>query len=140
MSSSDLASFLTFEVDDLLPIVDAADLLGFAEVTDADLHLTPTGKNWVEATIVDSKQLFATAARERAPLVRAIVRALETTKDGTLNERFFLDLLGRGFTQDDARTQLDTAIDWGRYGELFDYDADDRELVLTVPEETVPAA
>jgi NitT/TauT family transport system ATP-binding protein len=136
----ELASFLTFEVDDLLPIVDAADLLGFAEVSDADLHLSASGKDWVEATIVDSKQLFAAAARERAPLVRAIVRALETTKDGTLNERFFLDLLGRGFAQDDARAQLDTAIDWGRYGELFDYDADDRQLVLTVPEETAPAA
>ena len=70
--------------------------------------------------------------------MRAIVRALETTKDGTLNERFFLDLLGRGFTQDDARAQLDTAIDWGRYGELFDYDANDRQLVLTAPEETAP--
>jgi NitT/TauT family transport system ATP-binding protein len=136
----ELASFLTFEVDDLLPIIDAAELLGFAEVTDADLHLTPSGKNWVEATIVESKELFATAARERAPLVRAIVRALEATKDGTLNERFFLDLLGRGFIQDDARAQLDTAIDWGRYGELFDYDANDRELALTAPEETAPAA
>jgi NitT/TauT family transport system ATP-binding protein len=71
--------------------------------------------------------------------VRAIVRALETTKDGTLNERFFLDLLGRGFTQDDARAQLDTAIDWGRYGELFDFDANGRELVLTGPPESPPA-
>ncbi len=34
----ELANFLTFEVDDLLPLVDAADLLGFAEVSDADLH------------------------------------------------------------------------------------------------------
>jgi len=63
--------------------------------------------------------------------VRSIVRALESTNDGTLNERFFLDLLGRGFTEDEARAQLDTAIDWGRYGELFEYDADDAELVLT---------
>jgi NitT/TauT family transport system ATP-binding protein len=61
--------------------------------------------------------------------VRAIVRALETTKDGTLHERFFLDLLGRGFTEEQARAQLDTAIDWGRYGELFEYDADDQQLV-----------
>lgn len=34
-----------------------------------------------EADILASKKLFAAAARERAPLVRAVVRALETTKD-----------------------------------------------------------
>ena len=63
------------------------------------------------------------------------MRALETTKDGTLNERFFLDLLGRGFSEDEGRAQLDTAIDWGRYGELFDYRADDGELILTPPDD-----
>jgi NitT/TauT family transport system ATP-binding protein len=67
--------------------------------------------------------------------VRAIVRALETTKDGTLSERFFLDLLRRGFSQDEAQAQLDTAIDWGRYAELFDYRADDGQLVLTPPDD-----
>jgi len=127
----ELAELLSFEVDDLLPLTDAAELLGFAEVDNADLQLTPIGKEWVGADILTSKELFAARARERAPLVRSIVRALEATNDGTLNERFFLDLLGRGFTEDEARAQLDTAIDWGRYGELFEYDADDAELVLT---------
>ncbi|WP_280671804.1 MULTISPECIES: AAA-associated domain-containing protein [unclassified Kitasatospora] len=42
----------------------------------------------------------------------------------------FLDLLRRGFSAEDARRQLDTAIDWGRYAELFDYDAGDGRLTL----------
>jgi NitT/TauT family transport system ATP-binding protein len=127
----ELAQLLTFEVDDLLPIVDAAEMLGFADVHDADIEVTPAGKEWVAADILTSKELFAERASERAPLVRAIVRALETTKDGTLNERFFRDLLRRGFSQEEVRAQLDTAIGWGRYGELFDYDADTGELALT---------
>ncbi|HSZ30988.1 MAG TPA: nitrate/sulfonate/bicarbonate ABC transporter ATP-binding protein [Pseudonocardiaceae bacterium] len=130
-----LGRLLTFEIDDLLPIVDAAKMLGFAEVADADIELTPEGKTFVEADILTSKKLFATAAAARAPLVRAIVRALETTKDGTLSGRFFLDLLRSGFSQDEAQAQLDTAIDWGRYGELFEYRADDGELVLTPPDD-----
>jgi NitT/TauT family transport system ATP-binding protein len=44
---------------------------------------------------------------------------------------FFLDVLRRGFSADEARSQLDTAIDWGRYADLYDYDSDDDEL--TVP-------
>ena len=130
----ELADLLTFEVDDLLPLTDAAELLGFADIDNADLQLTPTGKEWVEADILTSKNIFANQARHRAPLVRAILRGLESTNDGTLSERFFLDLLGRGFSHDEARAQLDTAIDWGRYGELFEYDATDAELVLTRPE------
>jgi NitT/TauT family transport system ATP-binding protein len=49
---------------------------------------------------------------------------------GTLHEGFFLDLLHRGFSAEEARRQLDTAIDWGRYGELFEYDAETGKLVL----------
>jgi NitT/TauT family transport system ATP-binding protein len=126
-----LGRLLTFEIDDLLPIVDMAKMLGFAEVADADIELTPEGKAFVEADILTSKKLFAAAAAAHAPLVRAILRALETTKDGTLSERFFLDLLRGGFGEDEAQAQLDTAIDWGRYGELFDYRADDGQLILT---------
>ena len=131
----ELAQELTFEVDDLLPITDAAELLGLAKVEDADLQLTAPGEQWVNADILTSKSIFAKQARERAPLVRAIVRALEATADGTLNERFFLDLLRRGFSEDEAQAQLDTAIDWGRYGELYDFDAMSGQLELTQPEE-----
>jgi NitT/TauT family transport system ATP-binding protein len=127
----ELAHQLTFEVDDLLPLTDAAEMLGFAEIEDADLQITDLGREWSEADILTSKSIFAVAAGERAPLVRAILRGLESSKDGTLNERFFLDLLGRGFTADEARAQLDTAIGWGRYGELFDYDSLTGELTLT---------
>jgi NitT/TauT family transport system ATP-binding protein len=66
-----------------------------------------------------------------APLIKAILRALRATGDGTLREGFFLDLLRRGFSADEARRQLDIAIDWGRYGELFEYDGEDGELILT---------
>jgi NitT/TauT family transport system ATP-binding protein len=34
-----------------------------------------------------------------------------------------LDLLQRSFGPDHAQQQLNTAIGWGRYGELFHYDA-----------------
>jgi len=39
-------------------------------------------------------------------------------------------LLRRGFSADEARRQLDIAIEWGRYGELFEYDAETGQLVL----------
>jgi NitT/TauT family transport system ATP-binding protein len=127
-----LAHELTFEVDDLLPIVEAAQLLGLADVAEADVALTDEGRTFVAADILASKEIFGSQARERAPLIRAICRSLDATKDGTLGEGFFLDLLHRGFSEDEARTQLRIAIDWGRYGELFDFDANTGQLTRTI--------
>jgi NitT/TauT family transport system ATP-binding protein len=109
---------------------DAAVLLGLAEVHGADLELTDAGREFVTADIDASKLLFGKLAAERAPLIKAIVKGLNATNDGTLREGFFLDLLRRGFSDDEARRQLDIAIDWGRYGELFEYDKESGELVL----------
>jgi NitT/TauT family transport system ATP-binding protein len=126
----DLAAELSFEVDDLLPLVDAAAMLGLLEVEGAQAFLTDAGRDWYTADIQTSKQLFARLGLERAPLVRTIVKALENSNDGALREDFFRDLLRRGYSAEDTEKQLDLAIDWGRYGELFDYDADTGELVL----------
>jgi NitT/TauT family transport system ATP-binding protein len=60
--------------------------------------------------------------------VRTICKALGASADGDLRAGFFLDLLRRGFGPDDAKQQLDTAIGWGRYGELFDYDTDTDQI------------
>jgi len=119
-----------FEVDDLLPLVDAAQLLGLAEVADADLSILEEGRVCVADDILESKRIFARQARQRAPLVRAICKALEATRDGTLGEGFFLDLLRRGFSEDEARQQLRIAVDWGRYGELFDFDTKTGQFIL----------
>ena len=57
--------------------------------------------------------------------------SLENSDDGTLRDDCFRDLLRSSSTVEDTEQQLDIATDWGRYGELFDYDADTGELVLS---------
>ncbi|MDQ1131086.1 nitrate/sulfonate/bicarbonate ABC transporter ATP-binding protein [Microbacterium sp. SORGH_AS_0888] len=127
----DLADELSFEVDDLLPLVDAARMLGLLEVDGAQAFLTEEGRAWYTADIQRSKSMFASLAAQRAPLVKTIVKALENSNDGALRDDFFRDLLRRGYSTEDTEKQLDIAIDWGRYGELFDYDADSGELILS---------
>jgi NitT/TauT family transport system ATP-binding protein len=123
-----LADELNFEIDDLLPLVDAAIMLGLVTIGDGELGLTDVGAQFTTADIQSSKQIFATQARSRAPLVRAICKALAGSADGSLRAGFFVDLLRHGFSADDARRQLDIAIDWGRYGELYDYDSVSDEI------------
>ena len=129
----ELAEKLSFEVDDLVPLLDAAVMLRFAHVRDADIELTEQGRSFVLGDIDSTKLLFADHARRYAPLVRTITGSLASTDNGTLRDAFFLDLLRRGFTPEEARHQLDVAIDWGRYAELFDYDTDSGQLRLETP-------
>ena len=127
----DLADELSFDIDDLLPLVDAASMLGLLIVDGAQCFITDAGMKWHWSGIQESKASFAQFALTRAPLVRTIVKALEHSDTGTLRADFFRDLLRRGFSEPDAERQLLLAIDWGRYGELFDFDADADEFVLS---------
>ncbi len=76
-----LADDLAFEIDDLLPIVDAAQLLGFLTVTEGDAAITPTGTEYANSEILRQKELFRAAALENVLLLRQIVRAIETKSD-----------------------------------------------------------
>jgi NitT/TauT family transport system ATP-binding protein len=120
---ADLADNLGLEVDDLLPLVDALVLLGFADLRGDRLDLSGAGHVFAGASIQDSKEIFARVSLDRAPLVRTIYRALRGSMDGTLPAGFFIDILRNNFGEEDAANQLDVAVNWGRYAELYDYDA-----------------
>jgi NitT/TauT family transport system ATP-binding protein len=126
---ADLADNLGLEVDHLLPLVDALVLLGFARLDGDVLELTAGGRVFAGASIQDSKMIFARAALERAPLVRTIFRALRGSLDGNLPAGFFTDLLRTGVGEDEAARQLDVAVNWGRYAELYAYDATTGQII-----------
>ena len=127
-----LATVVGFAIDDLFPIVDALSLLGFATVDSGRLNLTPTGEQFAGADIQRSKEIFRESALQRVPLVRRIRRTLEHSSDGALREGFFIDLLSSHHSRDEAEAQLDTAIDWGRYAELFEFDAGRGDISLHI--------
>ena len=129
-----LADLLSFEIDDLLPIVEAADLLGFVKLTEGDVEITPAGLEYANAPILRQKELFRNAAVEHVALLKQIKRALDSKSDHTLPDDFFHDILDEHFTEEETLRQLDTAINWGRYAELFDHDSERKRFFI--PDET----
>jgi NitT/TauT family transport system ATP-binding protein len=124
-----LADELAFELDDLFPIVEAAQLLGYLKVEEGDVAITPSGRLFADSEILKQKELFREAALEHVLLLRQITRALDTKSDHTVPEDFFLDMLDEQFSQEETQRQLETAINWGRYAELFDFDAGKRRFI-----------
>ena len=131
-----LASDLQFEVDDLLPLMDAAVLFGLARVEEGDALLTAEGTAFAQAPTLQRKELFRAILTRTPTLVARIYAALSAKKNRRLPEGFFLDLFEEHFSAAEARRQLDTAIQWGRFAELFEYDADTGELFLEASELT----
>jgi NitT/TauT family transport system ATP-binding protein len=131
-----LADELAFELDDLFPIVEAAQLLGYLKVEEGDVAITESGRLFADSEILKQKELFRDAALEHILLLRQITRALDTKADHTVPEDFFLDMLDEQFSQEETLRQLETAINWGRYAELFDFDAGRRRFMKPEVEDT----
>ena len=124
---------LRIEADDLLPILDAAVLLGFALVRDGDVTLTETGRTFADAEVETARNIFRDQALKFAPMVTTMHEVLLASRGKPIHEDFFLDLLDEHYSDEEARNQFETALNWGRYAGLFDFDSDEKLLLL--PEE-----
>ena len=97
-----LADELNMEVDDLLPAVEAAALLQFAQLREGDAEITAQGKAFAEADILTRKVLFREAALHHVSLLRVMDRTLRMKSDHTIEEEFFHDMLDEHFTEEAA--------------------------------------
>ena len=121
---------LSMEVDDLLPIVDSASMLGYAMVQEGQVEITPAGRAFAEADILTRKVLFREAALKNITLLRFMDTTLRSKSDHTIPDEFFHDILDEHFSEKETIRQMETAVNWGRYAEIFDYDSDTGRLHL----------
>jgi NitT/TauT family transport system ATP-binding protein len=128
-----LAEELVMNVEDLLPILEACVLLGFALLKEGDVQITPQGVAFAEADIQQRKILFRQAALEHVTILKQIDSILRRKSDHSMADEFFHDILDEHFSEDEVQRQFETAMNWGRYAELFDYDREKGRLVQTEP-------
>lgn len=118
----ELAGGLGYALDELFPLAEVLQLLRLAVLEGGDLRLLPAGRAYVEAGVDVRKQLFARQLLNFVPLVAHIRRVLDDRQGHTAPARRFRDELEDFMDEADAARTLGSAIQWGRYGELFAYD------------------
>jgi NitT/TauT family transport system ATP-binding protein len=128
-----LAEELVMNVEDLLPILEACVLLGFAWLKEGDVQITPQGVAFAEADIQQRKILFRQAALEHVTILKQIDSILKRKSDHSIADEFFHDILDEHFAEDEVQRQFETATNWGRYAEIFDYDRERGRLIQTEP-------
>jgi NitT/TauT family transport system ATP-binding protein len=126
-----LSDELVMNVEDLLPILEACVLLGFARLTEGDVQISPQGVIFADADIQQRKILFRQAALEHVTILKQIDSILKRKSDRSIADEFFHDILDEHFAEDEVQRQFETAMNWGRYAEIFDYDREKGRLVQT---------
>lgn len=76
------------DVEDLLPIVEACEILGFAEVKEGDLILTEAGKKFAEADVLERKEIFKELSIEKVPFLKQIIKVLQSKSNHKLPRAF----------------------------------------------------
>src|SRR5713101_610873 len=124
-----LATELTVHLDALLRLTETVELLGFATVAQGDITLTPLGETFAEASILARKEIFATRIR-RLPMFQWLLSMLRVADKHQLEKDVISTALELDFTPDEATSQVEVAINWGRYAELLAYDDTSETLYL----------
>ncbi len=135
-----LADELAMNVDDLLPIVEAAQMLGFVVLREGDVEITKEGRAFGEADIQSQKHMFREAALHNIAILRLIENTLHAKRDHAIGEEFFRDILDEHFSEDEVERQFSTVLNWGRYAEIFDYDSENGRLFHREETDALPVA
>lgn len=128
-----LADYLNLNVDDLFPLTEMLEVLRFAKVSAGDIELTPAGKLFANADILDRKKIFAAHLLKNVPLASHITRVLDERRGHRATLTRFLTELEDYLSEHEAERVLRVMIDWGRYAELFAYDDNTGMLSLENP-------
>ena len=121
-----LADDLDLEIDEIIPSTEFAEALGLIKISEGRATLTDAGNQMLAASIRERKSLLRERLR-RTTLFRTLVQALESKPDQRLSENELNDLVE--FTTAPADEFVQNIINWGRFTELFRYDADQRALL-----------
>ncbi len=130
----ELAEESQLDVDELFSLIETVELLEFAKAADGDIELNQAGKDLAAADILQRKEIFAAHLKQHVPLVQHICHVIDGRRNHKVSEERFLTRLEDHFTDKEAERVLATAIDWGRYAELFAYDYNSGVLNLEDPE------
>lgn len=133
-----LGQRLQLDVDDLYPIIEAGEILGLLEVDGSVCTINDKGQQFMTSSIDDRKALVREAisnpetSSPGSRLIREIHHLLcqAGPRARIPQELIFDTILLKNFSPQESRRQLEIAIEWGRFAELYGYESPTGSLFL----------
>jgi NitT/TauT family transport system ATP-binding protein len=124
-----LSTIVGKDFGSVMAVVKAAEMLDFVDTPRRSVIFTAVGKTFLKANINQRKIIFKEQLM-RLRLFQLVTDMLKRSEAGGLEEDIILETLAIVLPNEDAEKHFDTLIDWGRYGELLGYDADEKRMFL----------
>jgi len=121
-----LADDLDLEIDEIFPSLEYAEILQLVKVSDGRVSFTDLGKKLVASTIRGRKSILREQLR-RTTLFKTLVRALEGAPGHELSDHELAQIVS--LTTSPSEEVVQNIVNWGRYADLFRYDADAHRLL-----------
>jgi NitT/TauT family transport system ATP-binding protein len=125
-----------------IAVVKAGELLSFLDTPKNQVLLTDLGRMFLDADINGRKKIFHDQLMT-LPTFQFIMQLLKESKGNQLSKEIVEEELAVRLTTEDVDKVFNTIVGWGRFAEIFQYDASSEILsVDTAPSgpETPPAS
>jgi NitT/TauT family transport system ATP-binding protein len=118
----EIARTLQLEIDELFPVAEILQYLGFAEIKEGDILLSSAARSFADLDTQSRKRMFADHLLASVPLAQHIKHVLDERPGHRAPRVRFEQELEDYLTDGAAQETLDAVVDWGRYAEIFAYD------------------
>ncbi|MEW6057506.1 MAG: nitrate/sulfonate/bicarbonate ABC transporter ATP-binding protein [Bdellovibrionota bacterium] len=132
--SFSIAKELGKDFGQVLFLAKAAELLDFVDTPKNAIVLTEFGKRFIQGDVNVRKRILHEALKQ-LKLAQLLEQKLRAAENFTLTYEAVLEHVSEWLPSENGATVLDTLIQWGRYGELFGYNDDTKEIYLDVGQE-----
>ena len=116
----DLTRRVRLELTHLLPVVKAAEILGWVTTPGGSVELTPEGTGFLRADVQERKRLLNAVLRGLF-VFNIVVQALELSPAGEVDEGTVMGWYTTIFPQERPMRLMRTVVSWARYAALFEY-------------------
>ncbi|MEM2873305.1 MAG: AAA-associated domain-containing protein [Nitrososphaerales archaeon] len=124
-----IADDLNLELDDLLPVIEAAELLGFLRTESGDISLTNEGLEFLsDGTRGRKKHL----GKKLLTLdhFKKLIEFINQKEDKSITKEELSNFLAKEFHEIDSKAVSEWTIEWGRHGLLLRYNSKEDKIKL----------
>jgi NitT/TauT family transport system ATP-binding protein len=124
-----LAGDFDLELDEILPSIDGAELLGFVTVKNGNIELTADAKMFLEMGIRDRKKIIRDKVKG-VELIKELRNKLLESDEQRMKKEDAIKFINNSISTNDIESYFRIIINWTRHAGLIGYNSDAEELCL----------
>ena len=124
-----LDNLTEYDFGHTIAVVKAGELLGFLDTPKNQVILTDLGRRFLDGDINQRKNLFRIQLLTLGTF-QFVLHLLKEARDNRLSKEIIEEEFAVRLTTEDVEKLFHTIVGWGRFGELFGYDAASEQLSI----------